>query len=100
MALKIIITRMLPYEGEDTKAFFDAKCAIAGYEFFYNDLTLVKSKKTGLFVGFPSKPGTEAGKYYKYSWANDKAREELLRVAIADYHKKVKEQMDFPPKAA
>ena len=44
MALKIKVTRMYPYEGENTQAFFDVKVAISGYEFYFNDLTLVKRK--------------------------------------------------------
>jgi DNA-binding cell septation regulator SpoVG len=92
MALKIKVTRMYPYEGENTKAFFDVRVAIAGYEFFFNDLTLVKKKDgDGLFVGFPSRPGKNEGDYFHYCNANKKAKEEIEKAAVNEFKKKTKE---------
>ena len=89
MALKIKVTRMYPYEGENTQAFFDAKVGIGGYEFFFNDLTLVKKKDgTGLFVGFPSRPGKKDGDYFHFCNANSKAKGELEKAAVAEFKKK------------
>jgi DNA-binding cell septation regulator SpoVG len=91
MALKINVTRMYPYEGENTRAFFDVKVAIAGYEFFFNDLTLVK-KKDGeeLFIGFPSRPGKKEGEFFHFCNANKKAKTEIEKAAMAEYKKKAK----------
>ena len=92
MALKINVTRMYPYEGENTKAFFDVKVGLSGYEFFFNDLTLVKKKEgDGLFIGFPSRPGKKEGDYFHFCNANKKAKEEIEKVAMTEYKKKVKE---------
>ena len=91
MSLKISITRMYPYESEHTQAFFDVKVAIAGYEFSFNDLTLVKKKEgTGLFMGFPSRPGKKEGDYFHFCNANKKATDEIEKVAIAEFKKKAK----------
>ena len=91
MALKINVTRMYPYEGENTKAFFDVKVGISGYEFFFNDLTLVKKKEgDGLFIGFPSRPGKKEGDYFHFCNANKKAKEEIEKAAMAEFKKKVK----------
>jgi DNA-binding cell septation regulator SpoVG len=91
MALKINVTRMYPYEGENTKAFFDVKVALSGYEFFFNDLTLVKKKDgEGLFIGFPSRPGKKEGEYFHFCNANKKAKEEIEKVAFAEFEKKTK----------
>jgi DNA-binding cell septation regulator SpoVG len=91
MALKINVTRMYSYEGENTKAFFDVKVAISGYEFFFNDLTLVKKKDgDGLFIGFPSRPGKKEGEYFHFCNANKKAKEEIEKVAVAEFEKKAK----------
>ncbi len=92
MALKIKVTRMYPYDGENTQAFFDAKVGIAGYEFFFNDLTLVKTKEgNDLFVGFPSRPGKNEGDYFHFCNTNKKAKEEIKKVAVAEFKKKAKE---------
>jgi DNA-binding cell septation regulator SpoVG len=91
MALKIKVTRMYPYEGENTQAFFDVKVAIASYEFFFNDLTLVKKKDgDGLFVGFPSRPGKKEGDYFHFCNANKKAKEEIEKAAVMEFKKKSK----------
>ena len=91
MALKIKVTRMYPYEGENTQAFFDVKVAIASYEFFFNDLTLVKKKdRDGLFVGFPSRPGKKDGEYFHFCNANKKAKEEIEKAAVMEFKKKSK----------
>jgi DNA-binding cell septation regulator SpoVG len=89
MALKINVTRMYPYEGENTRAFFDVKVAISGYEFYFNDLTLVK-KKDGeeLFIGFPSRPGKKEGEFFHFCNANKKAKAEIEKAAMAEYKKK------------
>jgi len=93
MALKIKVTRMYPYEGENTQAFFDVKVAIAGYEFFFNDLTLVKKKDgEGLFIGFPSRPGKKEGEYFHFCNANKKVKEEIEKVAVEEFKKKSKEK--------
>lgn len=91
MTPKISINRMTPYEDPVTKAFFDAKCQMLGRTFGFNDLKLIKSEKTGLFVGFPSRGGKEEGKYYEYSYTDSKTKEEIQRAAVAAYHKKLKE---------
>ena len=75
MALKIKVTRMYPYEGENTKAFFDVKVAISSYEFFFNDLTLVKKKD---------------GEYFHFCNANKKAKEEIEKAAVVEFKKKEK----------
>ena len=91
MALKISVTRMYPYEGENTKAFFDVKVALSGYEFYFNDLTLVKKKEgEGLFIGFPSRPGKKEGDYFHFCNANKKAKEEIEKAAVAEFNKKSK----------
>ena len=93
MALKIKVTRMYPYDGEDTQAFFDAKVVIAGYEFYFNDLTLVKKKDgSGLFVGFPSRPGKKDGEYFKFCNVNSKAKGEIEKAAVAEFKKRAKEK--------
>jgi DNA-binding cell septation regulator SpoVG len=93
MALKIKVTRMYPYEGENTQAFFDAKVVIAGYEFYFNDLTLVKKKDgSGLFVGFPSRPGKKEGDYFHFCNANPKAKGEIEKAAVAEFKKRSKEK--------
>ena len=93
MALKISVTRMHPYEGANTQAFFDVKVALSGYEFYFNDLTLVKKKEgTGLFIGFPSRPGKKEGDYFHFCNANKKAKEEIEKAAMAEYKKKVKDK--------
>ncbi len=93
MALKIKVTRMYPYEGENTQAFFDVKVALSGYEFFFNDLTLVKkSDGAGLFVGFPSRPGKKDGEYFHFCNANKKAKEEIEKVAVGEFKKKSNEK--------
>jgi hypothetical protein len=67
------------------------KVAIAGYEFSFNDLTLVKKKEgTGLFMGFPSRPGKKEGDYFHFCNANKKAKDEIEKVAIAEFKKKAK----------
>jgi DNA-binding cell septation regulator SpoVG len=97
MALKIKVTRMYPYEGENTKAFFDVKVALSGYEFFFNDLTLVKKKDGGdPFVGFPSRAGKKDGEYFHFCNANKKAKEEIEKVAVAEFKKKEKEKKTAP----
>ena len=91
MTLKINVTRMYPYEGENTKAFFDVKVALSGYEFFFNDLTLVKKKDgEGLFIGFPSRPGKKEGEYFHFCNANKKAKEEIEKAAVIEFKKKSK----------
>ena len=91
MALKINVTRMYPYEGENTQAFFDVKVAISSYEFFFNDLTLVKKKDgEGIFVGFPSRPGKKDGEYFHFCNANKKAKEEIEKAAVLEFKKKEK----------
>ena len=91
MALKINVTRMYPYEGENTQAFFDVKVAISSYEFFFNDLTLVKKKDgEGIFVGFPSRPGKKDNEYFHFCNANKKAKEEIEKAAVAEFKKKAK----------
>ena len=91
MALKIKVTRMYPYEGENTQAFFDVEVAIAGYEFSFNDLTLVKKKEgEGLFIGFPSRPGKKEGDYFHFCNANKKAKDEIEKAAVAEFKKKAK----------
>ena len=89
MALKIKVTRMYPYEGTNTQAFFDVRVGIARYEFFFNDLTLVKKNDgSGLFVGFPSRPGKNEGDYFHFCNANKKAKEEIEKTAIAEFKRK------------
>jgi|GEM_PF-2016205 len=91
MALKINVTRMYPYGGENTQAFFDVKVTLSGYEFFFNDLTLVKKNDgAGLFVGFPSRPGKKEGEYFHFCNANKKVKDEVEKVAIAEFNKKAK----------
>ena len=91
MALKIKVTRMYPYEGENTQAFFDVEVAIAGYEFSFNDLTLVKKKEgEGLFIGFPSRPGKKEGDYFHFCNANKKAKDEIEKAAVVEFKKKAK----------
>jgi DNA-binding cell septation regulator SpoVG len=88
---------MYPYEGENTKAFFDVKVALSGYEFFFNDLTLVKKKDgEGLFIGFPSRPGKKEGEYFHFCNANKKAKEEIEKAAVVEYKKKEKEKSTNP----
>lgn len=96
MALKIKITRMYPYVGENTQAFFDAKVVTpGGYEFYFNDLTLVKTKEgNDLFVGFPSRPGKNEGDYFHFCNTNKKAKDEIKKVAVAEYKKKTAEKAE------
>ena len=97
MALKINVTRMYPYEGENTKAFFDVKVALNGYEFYFNDLTLVKKKEgDGLFIGFPSRPGKKEGDYFHFCNANKKAKEEIEKAAVVEFKKKTKTKESAP----
>ncbi len=97
MALKINVTRMYPYEGENTKAFFDVKVALSGYEFYFNDLTLVKKKEgDGLFIGFPSRPGKKEGDYFHFCNANKKAKEEIEKAAVVEFKKKTKTKESAP----
>ena len=91
MALKVKVTRMYRYEGENTQAFFDVNCAIAGRTFYLNDLTLVrKSDGSGLFMGFPSRPGKEEGEYFRFCNVDKKTKEEIEKVAIVEFDKKAK----------
>ena len=58
---------------------------------YFNDLTLVKKKEgDGLFIGFPSRPGKKEGDYFHFCNANKKAKEEIEKVAMAEYKKKAK----------
>ena len=101
MVLKISIKRMYPYEGEGSiKAFFDVKCSMGGRVFGFNDLKLIKSESTGLFVGHPSKPGKDEGEFFDYSYTDGKSKEEIQRAAIAAYNKKLKEKVSTASKAS
>ena len=91
MAIKVKVTRMYPYEGENTKAFFDVNCVVAGRTFYFNDLTLVrKNDGSGLFMGFPSRPGKEEGEYFRFCNVDKKTKEEIEKVAVAEFNKKTK----------
>jgi DNA-binding cell septation regulator SpoVG len=73
------------------------KVGISGYEFFFNDLTLVKKKEgDGLFIGFPSRPGKKEGDYFHFCNANKKAKEEIEKAALAEYKKKAKSKESAP----
>ena len=79
-------------KGRTPRRFFDVKVGISGYEFFFNDLTLVKKKEgDGLFIRFPSRPGKKEGDYFHFCNANKKAKEEIEKVAMAEYQKESQE---------
>ncbi len=84
-------------KGRIRKAFFDVKVAISSYEFYFNDLTLVKKKDgEGLFIGFPSRPGKKDGEYFHFCNANKKAKEEIEKAAVVEFKKKSKEKGTAP----
>jgi hypothetical protein len=43
-----------------------------------------------LFIGFPSRPGKKEGEYFHFCNANKKAKEEIEKVAVAEFEKKAK----------
>ena len=101
MALKVSIKRMYPYEGEgNIKAFFDVKCSMGGRVFGFNDLKLIKSENTGLFVGHPSKAGSQEGEFFDYSYTDGKSKQDIQRAAIAAYNKKIKEKTSATAQAS
>ncbi len=89
---RIIIKRMYPYEGEgNVKAFFDVKVTLGKRVFGFNDMRLVRNKETGeLFSANPSKPGTEEGAYFDYSYTDSQTKKEIQKAAIASFNKKMK----------
>jgi len=93
MALKIIIRRMYPYEGEGTtKAFFDVKIQTGQRVLGFNDMRLVKNRESGvLFASHPAKPG-EDGQFFDYSYTDGKTKNQIEKAALAAYNRALKEK--------